>query len=255
MKNFFKTSSSSQTAQFYDALMEGEEKRWTLGKDTRFNAVRIARRASTHKYFGNVVRPHLKENDVVLDFGCGPGSFLAVASLFCQKIIGVDISQKFIDSCDSTLRELNLGNAEAQHIAPGNLPFSDHTFDAVIMVDVLHHLENIDPNLREVCRVLKPGGKMLIFEPNLLNPMMALMHALDRNEWGLLKLGTPWRYRRVLKSFLKIDTLAFNGIVIGPESGIFPLISDFLDLGIIRPWLGWLMPKIFIAGIKPDKKD
>jgi ubiquinone/menaquinone biosynthesis C-methylase UbiE len=190
----------------------------------------------------------LKNSDRVLDFGCGPGSFVAVTSQYCGEIIGVDIGSHFTTICEETIRQLNLKNAKALQVSPGTLPFQDHYFDAVIMVDVIHHLDNIAKHIEEVFRVIRPGGRVLIFEPNKLNPMIAVMHALDRNEWGLLKLGTPSKYREILSPYLEIDEISFNGIVIGPESGVFPMISDFLNKDYVHAILGWLNPKIFISG-------
>lgn len=250
IKNWFNVPSSDQTKQFYDDLMEGDEKRGIFGKDTRFNAVRVSQRESVHKYFGEVIKPYIKKNDRVLDFGCGPGSFVAIASKYCDEIIGVDISTRFTSLCEKTIQKLNLKNAKALQIFQGNLPFQNHSFDVVIMVDVLHHLDNISKDLEEALRVLKSGGQVLIFEPNKLNPLIAVMHALDRNEWGLLKLGTPRIYKKILTPYLEINEISFNGIVIGPESSIFPMISDLLDKDNVKPLLGWLNPKIFISGRK-----
>ena len=65
---------------------------------------------------------------------------------------------------------LHRGNAE-------HLPYADASFDAVYGSSVLHHLD-LDRALAEVLRVLRPGGRCVFTEPNILNPQVALMFHL-----------------------------------------------------------------------------
>jgi len=245
-----KVSSSQQTANFYDNLMQGKEKRGILGKDLRYNPTRIFGKESTKKYFVDVISGYISKDDNVLDLGCGPGSFLISTASLCKHITGVDISIEFVTTCNKTIDEMKIDNAKAVHIKPDTLPFEDNSFDALIMVDVIHHLEDIHRTLKEAMRVVKQGGRILIYEPNKLNPLIAITHLLDRNEWGLLRLGTPWIYRKILSSYINIEKISFNGIVIGPQSPIFYITSDILNHSLIRPALGWLNPKMFITGRK-----
>lgn len=250
MKKGIQTPSAHETTAFYDDLMEGNEKRGILGKDKRFNNDLILKKRSTQNYFVDVLKPYLKKTDRVLDFGCGPGAFLAAIAPFCGEILGVDISKNFASTCGQTILDLKLLNAQALHIEPDALPFPDASFDAVVMVDVIHHLENISKSLKEVFRVLKKGGKILIFEPNKLNPVLTWVHLRDRNEWGLLRLGTPQKYRKILRPFMQIEVIDFNGLVIGPQSSLFDKITAILNSISLRPFIGWLNPKIFIHGRK-----
>jgi ubiquinone/menaquinone biosynthesis C-methylase UbiE len=83
-------------------------------------------------------------------------------------------------------------------VPPSGLPFNDDSFDAAVLMDVIHHLETPAETLKEVVRVLKPGGLFIAFEPNNLNPMVTLVYTFDRNEWGIFRLGMPGRYRSLL---------------------------------------------------------
>jgi len=250
MKKQIDVPKSHESSKFYDDLMEGKEQRGILGKDARFNALRIVQRSSTKKYFTDVIAPYLSKQDKVLDFGCGPGSFLAAAAPLCGEIIGVDISKNFVTATDDIIKKLNLENAKSLHVEPDKLPFEDDCFESIILVDIVHHLEDITTTMQEVMRVLKSGGKLLIFEPNKLNPLIYLVHLRDKNEWGLLKLGTPWVYKKILGPILDVESVDFNGIVIGPESKIFNFISDMLNFQFLKPFIGWLNPKMFIIGVK-----
>jgi len=253
MSKLLGVAKSKDTAKFYDALMDGDAKRSFLGKDTRFSALRVAQLPSVQKYFVDVVRPLIATDDRVLDFGAGPASFMIPLAPHCREIVGAEISARFVEEGQSVLDELQIKNAKLVHIDPDVLPFEDESFDVLMMVDVIHHLENIPVSLDEAFRVLKPGGRVIVFEPNKLNPLLYLVHFADRNEWGLLKLGTPAKYRRVLSPYIRIERLSFNGIVIGPQSKIYNSIADLLNSQRWSPFMGWLNPKIFITGTKPAK--
>ena len=56
----------------------------------------------------------------------------------------------------------------------GRLPFPDGSFDVVAFSSVLHHIPDFTPAVREAYRVLRPGGRAFAFDPNVLNPAMAL---------------------------------------------------------------------------------
>ena len=250
MLNKFKAPDSQKSSEFYDKMMAGEEKRGVLGKDQRFNAIRVASLSSVKKYFYENVKPYISKTDKVLDFGCGPGSFMISIAPLCSEIIGVDISNAFIQEANAHFETAGLKNAKAVHTAPGKLPFEDESFDKVLLVDVLHHLDNPSSILPEVVRVLKKGGRLIVYEPNLINPLLFAMHAIDPNERGLLRLGTIPRYKNLLNTFFSIDFADYNGIVIGPESKLFLAVADFLNSQWIKPVLGWLNPKVFLTGLK-----
>lgn len=95
-----------------------------------------------------------------LDLGCGTGEML---KLILQEdagkeLYGIDLSEKMLHVAKSKLPEqvkLLLGDSEA-------LPFSDNTFDVVYCNDSFHHYPSPMNVLREVQRVLKPGGTFLM---------------------------------------------------------------------------------------------
>lgn len=101
----------------------------------------------------------------VLDAGCGFGTLaIEVAKAFPgTKVVGIDISRPMLDIALSEARDAGLGERvtfETRNIT--SLGYEDGTFDAVISVNVLHHVEPPERMLAEIDRVLRPGGILII---------------------------------------------------------------------------------------------
>jgi demethylmenaquinone methyltransferase/2-methoxy-6-polyprenyl-1,4-benzoquinol methylase len=103
---------------------------------------------------------------LILDVATGTGDF-AVEALRLQpdKIIGIDISEGMLEmgrkkmvkrGLDSKI-ELRSGDSE-------KLPFEENKFDAIIVAFGVRNFENLEKGLREMLRVLKPGGKVVVLE-------------------------------------------------------------------------------------------
>ncbi|MDD3288031.1 MAG: methyltransferase domain-containing protein [Alphaproteobacteria bacterium] len=90
----------------------------------------------------------------VLDIGCGLGDMLSYRS----GTVGVDINRKTVEWCQRQGLDAHLMSKDV-------LPFSDGGFDGVIMDNVLEHLEDPSALLKDVARVLVPGGKLLVGVP------------------------------------------------------------------------------------------
>ncbi len=236
-----------RTVRFYEDLTAGRESRGLWGREKRFDAERIRTRASVRRHFESVVARHVTPADTVLDLGCGPGGFLAVVAPYCASITGVDVVPAFVEQCRATIAALGFTNARAEVSDGIRIPAEAAAFDVVIMVDVLHHCEDPDAVLADVKRVLKPGGRLLIFEPNKGNPLLALMCCLDRNEWGLLRMGSRRAYRRLLAGRFEVGEMACSGLLVGPDGRLAVAIADFVSSVPASRWLGWLSPKIFVA--------
>jgi ubiquinone/menaquinone biosynthesis C-methylase UbiE/uncharacterized protein YbaR (Trm112 family) len=106
------------------------------------------------------VNPEELRGKMVLDAGCGMGRYAEVASRFGARVIGMDLSRA-VESAHK-----NIGDRENVQIMQANLlklPFPDQTFDFIYSIGVLHHTPNCEATFRGLVRLLKPGGKIVIW--------------------------------------------------------------------------------------------
>lgn len=132
----------------------------------RYRAMRPGWRPSGEQLEA-LVRSHLTERSHVLDLGCGRGG---VVELFWRDV-------KLAAGLDPDVPSL------AEHRAPGmpvirgrgeQLPFAGGSFDLIVCLWVLEHLERPEEVFREVRRVLRPRGHFVFLTPNLRNPLLLL---------------------------------------------------------------------------------
>ncbi|MGJ3250451.1 MAG: bifunctional 2-polyprenyl-6-hydroxyphenol methylase/3-demethylubiquinol 3-O-methyltransferase UbiG [Elainellaceae cyanobacterium] len=93
----------------------------------------------------------------ILDVGCGGGFTCEFLAARRAIVSGIDQSASCIATATAHARQSNLAIAY-QHGYSEALPYPNQSFDAVICVDVLEHVMNVSQTLREIERVLKPGG-------------------------------------------------------------------------------------------------
>lgn len=118
----------------------------------------------------------------VLDYGCGPGHDLVGFGVYSKpsRLAGVDVSASSIREAKARLA-LHGIDAELHCLEPGErLPFEDAAFDHVHNSGVLHHVEDPVATLREIKRVLRPGGSLNVMVYNFNSVWMHLLVAYHR---------------------------------------------------------------------------
>ena len=108
---------------------------------------------------------------------CSPKTVLDVATGTCdlaiavarkaspQSIVGVDLSEEMLNVGRTKVQKVGLSEViSVQKGDAENLPFADNSFDAITVAFGVRNFENLEAGLREMLRVLKPGGSCVILE-------------------------------------------------------------------------------------------
>ncbi|MFG6206693.1 class I SAM-dependent methyltransferase [Pseudomonas retamae] len=94
----------------------------------------------------------------VLDLGCGAGHVSFHVAPLVSEVVAYDLSQQMLDVVAAAAAERGMGNISTVNGAAERLPFADGEFDFVFSRYSAHHWSDLGVALREVRRVLKPGG-------------------------------------------------------------------------------------------------
>ena len=105
------------------------------------------------------------KQDIILDVGCGGGRTVSkLAAIATQgKVYGIDHSAESVAAAMRTNRQwIEIERVEIREASVSRLPFSDDTFDIVTAVETHFWWPALPTDMREVFRVLKPGGSLII---------------------------------------------------------------------------------------------
>ena len=102
----------------------------------------------------------------VLDIACGTGDFSIEALRHgVERVVGADISENMLAVAREKARDKGLEDRlDFRYGDSENLDFEDGTFDAVTVAFGVRNFEHLERGLAEMCRVLRPGGKVVILE-------------------------------------------------------------------------------------------
>ena len=108
---------------------------------------------------------NFKENDYVLDIGCGGGATLRrmAEHINSGKLVGVDYSNVSVQkSIEVNSKDVESGKMKVLEASVENLPFQDKQFDIITTVESFYFWPNPQENLKEVLRVLKENGTFIL---------------------------------------------------------------------------------------------
>jgi ubiquinone/menaquinone biosynthesis C-methylase UbiE len=104
------------------------------------------------------------EGKRLLDYGPGDGWPALILAPYVGEVVGVDASLKRVEVCTDNARRMGISNAHFVHVPAGEpLPFPTGSFDGVTAASSIEQSPDPQAALREISRVLRPGGKLRIF--------------------------------------------------------------------------------------------
>lgn len=108
----------------------------------------------------------------ILDVGCGTGNILCKLVNGERELFGIDLSENMVSECSKRVKNYaEIKVADAEHI-----PYQDNFFDVLICNASFHHYPHPEEVLKEMKRVLKNGGKLLIGEGYAIQPFRAILN-------------------------------------------------------------------------------
>lgn len=110
---------------------------------------------------------HVQANSTILDLGTGTGYVsLEIAKRFKSiKVIGLDIVEKALQANRDKAEKQGINNISFISYDGMSFPFEDNFFDIIVTRYALHHFPKIEHTFKELARVIKNGGQLLIADP------------------------------------------------------------------------------------------
>src|SRR5690606_17460525 len=191
---FAMETSSKINNEIYDSLGE----RWYTAYDDPIALLRAENRVKLPWIVERIIM-HKIENPLILDVGCGAGFLCNELSEKGYRVKGIDLSRESL----AIARQYDKTKLVEYQIADAyKLPFQANSFDVITCLDFLEHVDRPHEVIREISRVLKPGGLFFFhtFNRNILSWLL-IIKAVE-----LLVKNTP-KDMHVIDLFIKPSEL------------------------------------------------
>jgi len=188
---------------------------------------------------------HRISGQIVLDVGCGTGSLLKYVDSKFSTYLGADVLRypDFPGHLDFIKVDLD----------SGRVPLPDEFADTVVSVETIEHLENPRSFVRELARLAKPGGEVIVTTPNQLSLLSTATLILKGQFSAFQNTNYPAHItalleidlRRIFQECgLKVDAICYS------HSGRIPLTPRHYPLGITKLAPRLLSDNILVLGHK-----
>ena len=197
-------------------------------------------------YAIDLVEERVPAEGRVLDLGCGEGPVLTELLRRGRNAIGLDYAPDMLGFAHARLRRHGFERPRLLRADGAALPFPDRAFDCVLALGVISYQDDYSFVLREIRRILVPGGLSLITFRNVFNPLAsdplkaarALGRYLIRREpprqVGLGRFLDPYEVQGEIEA-ADLVCERFEGIGIGPFGvGGFPVFRERTSIRISR---------------------
>lgn len=195
------------------------------------------------------LKPYLREGKGkrFLEVGCAPGRFMEFFRRFCFDVYGVEITESGIRATIVNLKLLGVRDFDIIRGDANALPFRDSSFDIIFSAGLIEHFEDPISLLEEFKRVLKEGGLLITYVPNLAHPNLRKLERLVKgavkDQHIPLKLNDLIKYYNTLG--LEILDARYSGLCIIAGYRFLPKIK------ILNKFVNFFTASdIFIVGKK-----
>ena len=106
----------------------------------------------------------INPNDVVVDFGCGPGYYIIELAKKAKRVVAVDLSLEMLKKAQNKAAKVGVKNIQFLQSNGANIQLEDSSVDMILLVTVYHEVGESEAVLKEFGRILKPEGKLIIVE-------------------------------------------------------------------------------------------
>lgn len=125
-----------------------------------FTALKASADRASHEAMLRLAR--VQPSDRVLEVACGPGFVALLFAERARQVVGLDLTEALLDQARQRQRERGLHNLQFVQGDAEHLPFPESTFTIVACHKAFHHFANPQKVLREIHRVLVPGGRLVL---------------------------------------------------------------------------------------------
>ncbi len=149
----------------------------------------------------------------LLDIGCGTGFYHPLLLEYTEDLLGIDFSRQMLSMSRF------VANDRSRYLIQGdirNLPLPGNSIDGMFSWDVLHHVtgpEGLEDVIREIHRVLEPGGHYIGMEPNILNPLIIAYCIIRPEEHGALFTHSKYLRTKFKELFTRVELVPNNCII------------------------------------------
>ena len=187
----------NKSKEFWDKASKNYDK-----TEERFEYIHTKSREYTKK--------HLKESNVVLDYGCGTGTTSCEFANLVKEIHAIDISPKMIEIAKEKAIISNIENVNFVQTDIFDNLYEKESFDVILAFNMLHTVSNPEKIIKRIHELLKPEGLLISVTPCLRDKMSFLVSIQIQLVQILCKIGIiPIPIRRLKSS--ELDDLIANG--------------------------------------------
>lgn len=186
----------------------------------------------------------LPQGSLVLDAGCGEGhTAMRLAERFGLQVEGIDLLDSNVGRGQGLVRRRGLAQRVRLQIGDyTSLPFADETFDGIYTIEALVHAPEPQSALKEFLRVLKPGGKLVLFEYSM--PAQRDLGEAEREVFTAINEGSAMYSFPEFENGRFGELLTAAGFDFGGAEDIRYRIAPMLRQMAVICWLPYQVAKL-----------